>query len=534
MNLKPSEFLKYLDHLPQGFCIFDDKLNVLYWNQSLEILTDLERKLVVGVNLRVLCSKLNEDSYRLRLRHALASRSPIVFSAELHGRIFPSKEEGSSFHQTYMVPLDKDLNALIVEDVSKTYGVIHDYRQLVSKLTVAEQAAKKAEKLKSNFLANMSHEIRTPLHGIIGFCEEVLSDPNLSDKHRESLNMVLQSGQNLSLIVNDILDYSKIEANKLEIDPCPVHLKSLFDSLGQLHEKSIRKKSIEFKWDVNFLDDQWVKIDTLRLQQIFNNLITNAIKFTEKGKVEAGFYLDKRQDLLRVVGIVKDTGIGMSEEHLQSLFVPFQQADPSTTRIFGGTGLGLSIVKGLVDRMGGTISVSSKEGEGSCFEVSLPCVRTAPLVKIASVRQQVNGTEEAPLRILVAEDNEINRALLQHQLGKNPVYHLDFACNGLEAIQHFQQNSYDIVIMDCHMPIMDGYEAARKIKEQNSKVPIIALTASVLRHEVEDAHQSGMDVVVGKPAGKGKLEGIISRLLDGERFNAEASLEIEEMSRRKA
>lgn len=498
------ETFKYLDFLPQGYCVLDKDQKVCFWNRSLEIWSSLDRSMVLGVNIRVICPKLSNDSYRLRLVNAIETRTPAIFSAQIHSHLIPCKSENDEMqtHQTYVIPLDNDFTAIVVENVTKTFQVINKYRDLVSDLELAKEEAIIAEQTKSRFLANMSHEIRTPLNGIIGFCEEIAADKDLKDEHRDLLNMVLSCGKSLSVIINDVLDYSKLDANKMTLDPKPININQSLSAMVEFHHQSKINLHAKLNFSSEVDDETWIEIDDVRLNQVIGNLISNALKFTKVGNVDVMVSMSQLQEDSRLIIRVKDSGIGMNQEQLDKLFEPFQQADTSTTRNFGGTGLGLSIAKAFLDLMNAQIKVESEPNKGTTFTIDIPCSTCeAPKTQEKqSLTEILASSDIKSLKVLVAEDNHTNRLLIEKQLDRLKLQS-DFANNGLEALNMIQEKPYDLILMDCQMPVMDGYESCRRIRELQkiSQPTIIALTANVLKEEIDLCYKSGMDGVLAKP-----------------------------------
>lgn len=374
-----------------------------------------------------------------------------------------------------------------------------------AKLKVERERAERSERFKQRFLANMSHEIRTPMNAIVGLVELVL-DGRLSKKQRQYLDVVQSSSENLLVIVNDILDLSKIEEGKMIVENVPFDFERQLELLGRTFEKLAASK----KLNLSFSNEQgirYLKGDPTRLHQVLVNLIGNAIKFTEKGGVKVdSFYSEGKLKI-----IVSDTGIGIASDQLDLLFESFQQLDGSTSRKYGGTGLGLTISKELIGLMGGTIEVESTNDVGSTFTILLPFELTndKPSSMELSEHKVVSG-----LKILVVEDNEINQMVIHDtllQLLEDPF--VDLVDTGKGAIQALKDRVYDIVFMDIHMPEMDGYETTKMIRKELTEpiasIPIVALTASVLKDEVEECINAGMNDVLPKPFKRSELLSIL-------------------------
>jgi signal transduction histidine kinase/ActR/RegA family two-component response regulator len=381
-------------------------------------------------------------------------------------------------------------------------------------LTVARDAANAANVLKSQFLANMSHEIRTPLNGVLAMAE-VMSMGDLAPIQRERLDVIRQSGGLLLAVLNDVLDLSKIEAGKLTL---LVDDFDLVDAVGPTADGFrllAEQKGLEF--EVQFTEGArgaW-KGDADRLRQIVGNLLSNAVKFTQTGGVLAAFDIAPDSGALRLT--VRDTGVGIPAEKLANLFEKFVQADNSATRRFGGTGLGLAICRELTHMMGGSIQVDSREGHGATFRVDLPLERgEASAVAAPASAAEAEPTEGA-LRLLAAEDNPTNQQVLAAVMGSLGI-DIDIVPDGRAAFEAWRDGAYDLVLMDIQMPVMDGIDAARAIREAElasgrRRTPIVALTANALSHQVQEYLAAGMDGHVAKPIEIAKLYEAISRAL---------------------
>ncbi|MGR6871325.1 ATP-binding protein [Pseudomonas sp. HK3] len=372
--------------------------------------------------------------------------------------------------------------------------------------------------VKTRFLATISHEIRTPMNGIIGMLN-LLNKNNEGDKNIRYIKLAQESADTLLSLVNDILDFSKIEAGKLNIESRPFDVDYLIHAIYENYKYQVQNKPIELILESSDIDSTWIRGDAIRLKQIMSNLLSNAIKFTEVGSVTLKVKLNKKSEGKTELMIsVKDTGIGIKEGGIANLFNDFTQADSSTTRRFGGTGLGLAIVNQIVELMGGSIQVNSALGQGSEFAVVLPIKLAKKKAKKVKPIAVVSDSHKG--RILLVEDNLINQEVAKELLSD---FGLDIviAENGNEAIDQLRNQVFDLVFMDCQMPIMDGYAATLAIRDgaadhgnnMNRKIPIVAMTANAIDGDKEKCLACGMNEYLSKPIEHVELSRILSTFL---------------------
>jgi signal transduction histidine kinase/FixJ family two-component response regulator/HPt (histidine-containing phosphotransfer) domain-containing protein len=382
--------------------------------------------------------------------------------------------------------------------------------------SLAEAARRHAEgvsKAKSEFLASMSHEIRTPLNGILGFADLLLDHPDMAAETRSYVERIRTAGLALLTVVNDVLDFSKIEAGQVDLSLQPLSLKALIDNSIAIVRTMAAKKSLEVGVSLDPNLPTWVNGDEARLRQVLLNLLNNAVKFTPKGSVALTVWVERSAEAgYRIRFRVSDTGIGIPFDKQSRLFQRFSQIDGSISREFGGTGLGLAISKHLVELMGGSIGVESREGQGSTFWFTVELDK-AEARDGQTESQRSAGTGLRPASILLVEDVEANYVLARAVLEAQG-HQVDVAENGQEAIDAVRRNSYDVVLMDIQMPGMDGLTATRRIRElpgPERSLPIIAMTANVLPEQIEEFRKAGMNDHVGKPFDREQLYTVIDR-----------------------
>ena len=450
---------------------------------------------------------------------------PIVFNERLLGVI-----------TAYVSPGHPDIaeeKSFLISIANTLAGVI-ERKMGEQRLQEAKDAAEMASRYKSEFLATISHEIRTPLNGIMGMAA-LLMEKRLSSKKLFYVEMIRKSGENLLNIINDVLDLSKIESGNIELEKKDFSLRDIRGELRDLFSELATKKGLHFRTRISSNIPDFLKGDVHRIRQILVNLLSNAIKFTEKGEITLRIRLWEGADNFPqattcwVEFQVEDTGIGISESVSERLFQPFTQGDASTTRKYGGSGLGLSICRRLAELMHGCIDFSSQNGVGSVFSFRVPLEHSDRAAVIA-----LESTEEksekvlfsSKVRVLIVEDNSVNQRLFQIIL-KNLGVTAQTAENGAVALRMLQGEKYDLILMDCHMPEMDGFSACRAFREYEkgiyvTRTPVVAVTANAMKGEKERCLAAGMDDFLTKPLEKNDLQLLLLRYVDPSKYTVKS------------
>lgn len=487
---------------------------VIYVNPALERITGYPADEILGRNPRFLHGSDVDQEGLTVLREALK------FNSECTVALRNYRKSG----EMYWVELS--ISPIIRDDgvVTHHIGIQTDINERMRTQQLLEQArddAIKADHAKSGFLATMSHEIRTPMNGVIG-AADLLALTMLDHEQREYVETIQTSGKHLLQIINDILDLSRIEAGKLEIHPKLVSIRVLIDEILRFFSIAATQRSIKLSAKVVPAVPDLVRVDPVRLKQVLLNIVSNAVKFTEKGSICLTVDIHTTAELITMLRIeVKDTGIGMTVDMLQRIFEPFAQADDSNTRLYGGTGLGLAISAHLIALMDGSIAVRSFTGQGSTFVIDIPFLPieqadAAPRNSAELFTGDWSGVDPSRLRVLVVEDVRMNRMILirmlQH-LGITP----EVAVNGKEAVEMAREKTFDVILMDVQMPVMDGLEATRMIRErvhQETQPIIIAVTAGAIMGEKEKCIAAGMDDFISKPLKREDIRRMVEVIIE--------------------
>ena len=480
----------------------------LLLNREAEGIFGMPREMMLGKNDLELGVE-GAEGIRKFDEHVIASREVVVVEEMRHLGDAGPRLHRARLQATYGEEGPRHIVGLI-DDIT-------EQRAAEKALALAAERAEAANRSKSEFLANMSHEIRTPLNGVVGIAD-VLARSDLSPSDRELVEIIRSSGQTLDRLLSDVLDVSRIESGRLEIQREPFHLADVVRTVATLAEPLARRKDLSLIVDIAGEAEAWVMGDVVRVNQILTNLVSNAIKFTEQGQVRLTVECEPDgTDAVVARFVVRDTGVGFDPTNKDAIFGRFQQADGSITRRFGGSGLGMSISKQLAEMMDGTMDCDSTPGEGSVFSLRLPMQRAqSPAEAAAQAAPAETIDTRAPLRVLLAEDHAINRkvvALMLSQVGAE----LTSVEDGAQALKAFESARFDVVLMDMQMPVMDGLTATRAIRARErlaglQPTPIFMLTANALGEHVEACRQAGADLHISKPVTSAALLAALAKV----------------------
>lgn len=469
---------------------------VIYVNSAFELLTGYSKDETIGHNCRNMQGENTDKHATERIRHAIANREPIEIT------LLNYKKNGEAFYNRLNLTPVK-INGEVTHYIGFQQDVTQQ-RQTEQYLQEAREKAEDSARLKSSFLASMSHEIRTPIHGISGVLQ-LLEASKLNSEQKHYLSLAKFSIQGLLHIVNDILDFSKIEAGQLQIEDAPFDIITSLENLQSQYAIMCQEKGLALHFHFNLEGCHTVKGDEVRFRQILSNLLGNAVKFTESGSIEVSTSVERLTNgKLKLTCSVSDTGIGIAPEKQDTIFEVFTQEDLSTTRKFGGTGLGLSISKQLCELMGGSIQLESEKGKGSTFTFNILLDEVNDALPISTVDAKYKtATKAKKCKVLIVEDNEINQVIVKQQLNNHITLSAKSGVEALEALNKTKA-TFDIILMDCQMPDMDGFEATKRIREGEAgeryiAVPIIALTANAMKGDKERCQEAGMDDYLSKP-----------------------------------
>jgi PAS domain S-box-containing protein len=497
-----DRFKGFLESAPDAIVIVDNDGKIQIINFQTEQLFGYTRDELLGKEVEVLMPPHFKNTHH-KHRHNFAAQ-PQARAMGKGMELFGQHKDGSVF------PVAISISKLETEEGSLMAATIRDvsYEKKIEKALIqAKESAEKAKQIadeameaKQTFLSNMSHEIRTPMTAIIGFSKMVLKT-DLTDRQKEYISAIKTSSDALLVLINDILDLAKVDAGKITFDLLPFNLKSSISIMLHLFDIKFQEKGLKLVKKFDKTIPELLLGDSVRLNQIMLNLLSNAIKFTPEGEICVSIYLKSEDDEnVNIEFVVADTGIGIPQHMIPTIFENFEQATTSTARLFGGTGLGLAIVKKLVEKQGGIITVKSKIDQGSTFSFLLSfkkCVAETPI--ITGLTEIELDKDIKNLKVLVVEDVALNQLLMKIILDDFG-FERDIAENGKIAIEKLQTKSFDIILMDLQMPEMNGFEATEIIRKKlNSNIPIIALTADVTETDLAQCKAIGMNDHIAKP-----------------------------------
>ena len=547
-NTSPAPGIDVADIVALGICVIDCDLNVVQWNRTLERWTEIARDDAVGMNLGTRFPRLSSPIVRERLANVFEAGHTAIFSAALHKQFLPipdfSRATGEQMVQRAVVrPMDhnRQYALVMIEDVTAQFHQVNQLRKerdLLQKseamlqtnqrkLRQAKQISERALRAKGQFLSNMSHEIRTPLGAIMGFTD-LLTDTIHDAETLATINTIRRNGEHLLMIVNDILDLSKIEAGMLVVEKLECSPHDVIEAAVSLMRAAADAKGLQLDSRIVGKIPARAETDPTRLRQIVLNLLSNAIKFTASGSVRVTTEMDQSGRLLIRV---RDTGRGMSNSQIERIFQPFEQADSSMVREFGGTGLGLSISRELAGMLGGALTAESELGRGSCFQLTTSLGQfdaekmlheSCRVVPSSDRTEAINYVAEsgnsAPLsccRVLLAEDTRCMQHLIVRLCQKfdATVVCADDGHTAYELATQAQVDAepFDVILMDMQMPLCDGYSATRRLRNDGYHGTIVALTAHALEGDREKCLDAGCNDYVTKPIDRTILSSVLKK-----------------------
>lgn len=502
MKKVEDRFKGFLESAPDAIVIVDSQGIIQIVNFQTEKLFGFNRDEIIGKEVEILMPSKFINSHQAHRQHFSAAPEARTMGKGMD--LFGKHKDGTEF------PVAISMSRFDTEEGVFVAATIRDvsYEKKIEKALIqAKESAEKAKRIaeeamrsKQQFLSNMSHEIRTPITAIIGFSKVVLKT-DLSEKQKEYITAIKTSSDALLVLINDILDLAKVDAGKMTFDQLPFNLKSSISIMLHLFDIKFHEKGLKLVTQFDNNIPEMLLGDSVRLNQIMLNLLSNAIKFTPEGEINVNIQVKGEDDENVIIEfVVSDTGIGIPENMLPTIFENFEQATTSTTRLFGGTGLGLAIVKKLVEIQGGVIDVKSKLNEGSTFSFILrfkKCKTETP--KTSNLSEIELDQNLKHLKVLVVEDVTLNQLLMKIILDDFG-FEREIVDNGKMALEKLQSNSFDIVLMDLQMPEMNGFEATEVIRKKlHSNIPIIALTADITANDLAHCKEVGMNDHISKP-----------------------------------
>lgn len=516
LKIRAEELSILLSTIPALVYFKDTRLNYILVNKAFERFINLPFYGIQGKKVEDLLPEYKTNNYQEMEMEVIESGLPLYNIEEV------IHKGGKEVWLTSNLAPYRDNEGEIIGLVGISWDIT-DRKKYENELQKAKEQAEEGTRAKSEFLANMSHEIRTPMNGIIGMAE-ILKEANLGKQENENLDILISSTRSLLSLVNDILDISKIEAGKVELELEDFQIRYILKDIENIMFIRAEEKALDYKTFISSNVPEFLKGDPYRLKQIILNLVNNAVKFTEKGHVHIFIDItDEDKESITLEVKIVDSGIGVTDDGKKNLFQLFSQVDTSTTKIHGGTGLGLSIAKRLVTLMDGEIGMESVHKKGSTFWFTARLERSKREIPLPGAFDTKPSKSKKPLKklsILLAEDNEINQKIIQYSL-TNSGFKVDIAKNGQEAIDRYHEGNYDLVLMDVQMPVLDGFEATAHIREIEKTalngsvhIPIIALTANAMKGDREKCLDAGMDEYLSKPFTPNDLLNIIRQVTE--------------------
>ncbi|MDA3818043.1 MAG: ATP-binding protein [Prolixibacteraceae bacterium] len=519
-----KKYIELYDYAPSGYLTLTANGEIAGLNYMALRILGQERSVLIDNKFRLFITEGTRYKFDELFKHVFTSEvkqvCEVIIASKDNGPVYVKIDGIISLNdkQCFMTLTDITKRKIIELDNIKAKEVAEQATRIAetakAKAEHATRIAEDAVRAKQQFLSNMSHEIRTPMNAIIGFTK-VLLKTDLSSKQKEYLNAIKLSGDSLIVLINDILDLAKVDAGKMVFEQIPFKMANSISSIHHLFELKIQEKNIKLIEEYDSGIPEVLVGDPVRLHQIILNLLSNAVKFTSQGEIVVKVHmLEEDDEKVNIEFVVSDTGIGIAEDKLDKIFENFQQAYSGSSRLFGGTGLGLAIVKQLVEPQGGTIHVESKINEGSTFRFNLDFKKTDAEPEYETDIVEIDFDVKS-LKILVVEDIVLNQLLMKTVL-EDFGFACDIAGNGKIAVEKLKTRSYDIILMDLHMPEMNGFKAAKHIRTiMNLNVPIIALTADVTTVDLAKCEAAGMDDYIAKPVDErllyNKIVGLVKK-----------------------